>query len=365
MLALGLNDGYIQALTSRLELNQGEAVTMRASASAKSFQLDILELDALVKQEPRAWMPALQAELPAVMKQAVYSTKKFTTVGVGAQPAYPLHNSLTLQAGRFISEADERNRSHVAVLGAKTAESLFGTAQPLGKFIELGKARFRVVGVLSPTRAFGFAADREVIIPYATALEMDRQSIIASSRIAFQVLGSTPGGAAEVVVSIRARARRAMGAEMGIEVTTGTEILASARTLAKEQSLILSLIAILTVGVASLAIMNIYFVSVAQRTKEIGIRMAVGATRADVMLIVVRESVITAVLGAVLGIIVALLIGSSFARFIRSIPAPVYLPESFIYVSAGALVTAILVSLLPAYRASRCDPIVAINAVGV
>ena len=263
---------------------------------------------------------------------------------------------LTLAQGRFLAEGDWQRGASEAVIGAKVREELFGAQGALGQLIRVGDRRFRVVGVMASTgQGLGMNTDELVIVPVAQAQAMFNSNTLfrilveASSREAIESAKTQVGE----IIKLRHEG------EEDVTVITQDAVLATFDKLLGTLTLAVAGIAAISLAVAGILVMNVMLVSVTQRTAEIGLLKALGATGATIRNAFLAEAAMLSLTGAVLGY----LLGQAGAALIRQLyPVfPAYPPAWAVVAGlATALVTGILFGVLPARQAARLDPVQAL-----
>ncbi len=365
-LVFAMNHGYLLALTSKLGVTTGEIVTVALSAKNEpGNSARFADVHQAVLATPGALWPSVESGMSPAYQLARYQKRTFTGAIVATDVRYATHNKVAVRRGRFLSEADSARKAQVAVLGAKTASQLFQADDPVGKTIFLGSEQFKVIGVLETVAAVGYLGNRELIIPFPTAMQLDPKGAEASAKVVFQVREKSAAAIDATMNAVKARLQRAVGKPTKLRVGTAEATLLWARQQASSQSTVLSLVAFIIVIVAGIAIMNVYYVSVAQRTSEIGIRIAVGASRYQIGAMVLRDVAMTAVLGAFAGCALAYLAGALIPALTAMFASPVFIWQHGVMTGVGAIFIALLFTLFPAWNAARMDPIAAINSVGV
>ena len=288
---------------------------------------------------------------------------------VGVTPEYQSVRNFSMASGQFISEAHVNSRSTVAVLGSQVAEWLFGFRDPVGQTIRINGRQFTVVGVLESKGGTAFGSqDSIALVPVTTAyyrLESQRttQGGVSVSLISVQVGDREDMDQAMQDVATVLRLRHRITGEDDFTITNQQETLETLEETTDTFVVFLGAIASISLLVGGIGIMNIMLVSVTERTREIGVRKAMGARRRDVMLQFLMEATVLSLGGGIIG----LLSGVGVSRLIDRSGV---LGEDFTtLVSADIAVLALVVSaaiglffgIYPAMRAARLHPIEALR----
>jgi putative ABC transport system permease protein len=231
---------------------------------------------------------------------------------MGVEPGYLAIRNWDIALGSFFGEEDLRQRNRLAVLGSTTAVSLFGEGgDALGQQIRIGSEYFTVIGVLEKKGAGGFGNDQDDVImaPLDTAMYRLSNSRYINS-IAMSVVGKDYMEAAqrEAELILREAHKLPDQAAADFEIMNSAELIDMASETSRSLTTLLAAIAGVSLLVGGIGIMNIMLVSVTERTREIGIRMAVGARKRDVLLQFLSEAVILSLLGGFIGIAMAFLV---------------------------------------------------------
>jgi len=269
---------------------------------------------------------------------------------------------IELQKGRLINSDDMKNAAKVAMLGDTLAEDLFGKNDPVGKEIKIDNMRYSVVGVMARKRAFDNSNDRYMAIPITTQL----LRVSGNNRVEqITVRADTPAHVEEVAASIRnvIRARHEHYDEFRVE--TGESEIDQFNRIVTIMKMVAGGIAGISLIVGGIGIMNIMLVSVAERTREIGIRMALGATRRSILGQFILEAIALCLAGGALGVFLGLGIGAGISSYVKSLTHQPF--ESV--VTPGLMLFAVLYSaaiglffgVYPAWRASKLDPVEALR----
>jgi putative ABC transport system permease protein len=300
-------------------------------------------------------------EVRASTQIAAGNQNEFVQVfGVGAD--YVDIRSWPLASGANFTEADVRRASKVAILGQTTANTLFGESEPVGQILRVKNAPFIVVGILSPKgmNARGEDQDDIVLVPYTSAMKrLTGATTFRSLNIqaaSADAIGSVTNQIADL---LRQRHRIGLGRDDDFMLRTQQEISEAATATSKVMTVLLWVVACVSLLVGGIGIMNIMLVSVTERTREIGVRLAVGARGRDILLQFLIEAVTLTVLGGVIGI----LMGVAGSRVVSVTQGWVTLVslDSVVLAFGFSAVIGIFFGFYPARKASRLDPIEALR----
>ena len=281
--------------------------------------------------------------------------RRTTVYGVGADFLRVFRSSIRI--GRFLPADEAHSARALVVLGAKLRHELFGTANPLGAKINIGGLQFRVIGVMQPKGQFlGIDLDDTAFIPAARALEVYNRDGLMEIDVTFHEGAKTSQVAAAITEKLKLRHGRE-----DFTVTTQEDMLATLSNILDILTAAVGALGGISLLVGGIGIVTIMTISVAERTNEIGLLVALGAPRGTIMRLFLGESVVLSAAGGVIG----LALGAGIAQTARLlVPAlPVHTPWSF---AAGAILMAAVIGLLagvlPAKRAARLDAIEALRA---
>jgi putative ABC transport system permease protein len=264
---------------------------------------------------------------------------------------------LKMGLGRFLSKSDLERGTGEVVLGALIRQEIFGTENPLGKVVRVGDRRLRVVGVLSEGgRGMGMTTDELLIVPVATAQAMLNTNTLF--RILIEARGR--GQVNEVKARVLKMITQRHSGEEDVTVITQDAVLKTFDKILNVLTLGVAGIAGISLAVAGILVMNVMLVSVTQRTAEIGLLKALGATSAAVRQLFMVEAVLLSLSGAVVGLGLGYL-GAALLRYLY--PAfPAYPPLWAVLAGLGtALVSGLIFGVMPARRAAQLDPIQALS----
>ncbi|OGB28250.1 MAG: peptide ABC transporter permease [Burkholderiales bacterium RIFCSPLOWO2_12_FULL_61_40] len=274
----------------------------------------------------------------------------------GTTAQYTQLRNMAMAQGRFLAEGDWRRGAAEAVIGAKVREEMFGNTSALGQLVRIGDRRVRIVGVLAASgQGLGMNTDELVFVPVALAQAMFNSNTLF--RILIEAHGRDAIALAKVQVADILKLRH--DGEQDVTVITQDAVLATFDRLLGALTLGVAGIAAISLAVAGILVMNVMLVSVTQRTAEIGLLKALGATGGVIRLVFLVEAAMLSLAGALLGFV----LGQAGAALVRQLyPAfPAYPPDWAVLAGlATALVTGILFGVLPARRAARLDPVQAL-----
>ena len=297
-----------------------------------------------------------------VTAQVVYGNQNWSTSVQGAEVDWPLIRSWNLARGDFFSETDQRSAAKVCVLGATVADQLFGSEDPIGRIVRINKLPFRVTGVLDSKGGSVMGQDQDdvVVAPYQTVKKKLQRNqsvgIILASAASDRLVDQAQ---AEITALLRQRHRLGPGAEDDFMIRSQTEMLDQAAEQSRTMTILLWSIAGVSLLVGGIGIMNIMLVSVTERTREIGVRMAIGARGSDIRAQFLVEATVLALMGGALGIGLGVGIQRLVARFAGW---PVTLDPVAIGLAFGfSALVGIAFGFWPALKASRLDPIQALR----
>jgi putative ABC transport system permease protein len=343
----------------------GSNVLLVVPGAAKAQGRQIGEVQTLSVEDAEAITdrcPAVIRATPEVLgvAQVKYFSRNMQCTALGTTPHYTEIRSYRVRQGRFFNGSDVKSEAYVTVLGYKVARELFGEGSPLGWIVKVHGKPFTVIGVMEKKGTIGFTrVDDQVIVPITTAMKrlFGYRNI---QSISVQVKSTEDNEAARKQISnlLRGRHKITPGEKDDFVIVTQEEIQQGFNKVFYIMEIVFYGIAGISLVVGGIGIANIMLVSVTERTREIGVRMAVGARRLDILSQFLAESSLISLIGGSLGI----LLGHGFNQVLSKIASQQM--EIFeITMSASAILTALTVAfctgmvsgIYPAYKASRLD----------
>jgi putative ABC transport system permease protein len=288
---------------------------------------------------------------------AKYRNLHRNTPIIGVTPEFQEARNLRVEVGSFVTDADVEGERKVCVLGRRVVAELFGTSNPLGRMVTLNEARYRVVGIMEKKGvSLGIDLDDVVFIPVKSA-----QALFNTDRL-FEIIVST-ATAEEIERGTRIITQTLKKRHDGNEdftINSQAAMLSTFQTILKSMTFVLAGIASISLVVGGIGIMNIMLVSIKERTKEIGIRKAVGATRRDILSQFLTEAVALSSIGGIIGIIAGGGLAYSLNLLFPALPTSVSAWSVSLAFGFSALV-GVFFGVYPAKKAAALDPIEALR----
>jgi len=294
--------------------------------------------------------------------QAVYGNQNWSTGYRGVSPEYLAIRRWTVAKGASFTHQDVTLSANVCLLGRTTAEALFGGADPIGKKIRLGNQPFRVIGILAPKgeSATGQDQDDTILMPFTTTLHKLKGTSWLDDIVCSAVSAEAIGPAKEQIVRLlRQRHHLRPEAPADFNLRSPEEVLQAQQETSRTFTLLLASIASISLLVGGIGIMNIMFVTVTERTREIGVRRAVGATRRSVLSQFLLEAVLLCALSGALGVLLGVAASNVFSNvlgWVMIIP-----PRAILIAVVFSCLIGVGFGFYPARKASMLDPIDALR----
>ncbi|RPJ07604.1 MAG: FtsX-like permease family protein [Spirochaetaceae bacterium] len=330
-----------------------------SQGAASSNRLSLADMQKISKEG--SW---IQAVSPQVNTQAqiIYASYNWRTQVSGVSEEYQIVRNYTMQSGSFFTEADVKGSRTVAVLGQTVADELFPYTDPLNKQIRVNNVPFKVAGVLASKGSSGFGQDQDdlILVPYTTAMnKLTGSQSLRSILVSTTTEDMIEAQQTEITSILRSQHRLKESDADDFTIGTQTEITERASSIGDTMALLLGSIAAVSLLVGGIGIMNIMLVSVKERTKEIGLRMAVGAKGRNIMLQFLIEAFVLSMLGGLLGTIVSFMLAAVLNGFNIITVVIEWGIVALAFVFSGSV--GIFFGLYPAKKASELDPIEALR----
>jgi macrolide transport system ATP-binding/permease protein len=336
--------------TNTIEIFPGKDWGDEKAASIQT--LNKRDLDALLGQ------PYLEGASPQITSPGQLRYRNKTSSGsiVGVGSDFFRVKGMKLTSGRLFDERDIQNRAAMAVVDSKTIKSLLGEKDPVGQVVLVGTLPVRIIGVVEEETGFGRSGQSvNIWLPYSAVMSrLISQNHFSQLTIRVKD-GVQPALAEQAVIALLTQRH-------GVKdffTFSSDNIIKSVEKTTATMTLLVSAIAVISLIVGGVGVMNIMLVSVVERTREIGIRIAVGARQSDILQQFLIEAVMVSLLGGMLGVGVSLLIGLLFSLFVESIQMQFSLFSILMAFGCSSLI-GILFGYLPARNAARLDPVEAL-----
>ena len=295
--------------------------------------------------------------------QAIKGAMNWPTSIQGVSPEFLAIRKFSLQDGIMFSDEDVRASAKVCLLGQTVITNLFSTGEnPIGQIIRFNKIPLQVIGTLSPKgqNTFGQDQDDVIIAPYTTVQNRITASIYFQSINASASSESESQAAADEVTSILKETHKIRpGEENDFNVRTQADLINTLNSTSKMLTTLLTIIASISLLIGGIGIMNIMYVSVTERTKEIGLRMSIGARGVDILMQFLIEAVMISITGGIIGVILGIVASLIVASTLNW---PTLISQTAIVISfLVCVVTGVFFGYYPAQKASALDPIEALR----
>ena len=369
IMMISISEGNSASINQRLSTLNPLQLTIRpgSARSAGNVRQGGGTLQSLTQADADAiaQQPGVTAASPVINAngQIIFSNQNWQTSIQGVYPDYQQIGSWTMQEGSFISDSDEQSGKNVAVLGQTVVDNLFSAGiDPVGQQVRISNVPFTVVGTLASKGSTGFGANADdiVFIPLSTAMQRLNHSQYVNSIV---LTANNPANVNNVQNEVQQLLEQRHNITNSLlddfTIQNLSQVLSTVQSANQSLTILLVSVAAISLVVGGIGIMNIMLVSVTERTREIGIRIAVGARPRDVMTQFLIEALVLSILGGAIGVLLGpfgavLMSGTNGFPFVLD-------PLSILLAFGVAAMVGIIFGFYPAQRAARLDPIVALR----
>lgn len=353
IIAVGFAEGSTKSITSNIESIGTNMLTvnlMGRRTSDVTYDVVAEELDKIDEIENYA---------PVLNGNVYIKNSKNTSIStnyVGTSENYATVQDKTVQEGRFLTSFDIKGSLNVAVVGTYVANELFPDGDVVGSYVKFNNQNFKIVGILTQTEdGEEGTADDTIIIPYTVAQRISKAGAVST----IYVRAKDANNVDSLKENIENVLYKLYENEDYYRVTSQQAMLETLSSVTDTLSIVLAGIAAISLVVGGMGIMNIMIVSVTERTREIGIRKAIGARKINILIQFLIESLIITLLGGITGIIIGCL-GITIIGKLDLVPA-VYSIKWILISLIVSLLIGVVFGLFPAYKAAKMDPIKALR----
>ena len=369
IIMIAISEGNTASINQRLSTLNPLQLTVRSSSTSSGGvrggagtlqSLTQADADALGQlQNVTAVSPVLN-----VNGQIIFSNQNWQSSVQGVYPSYQSIGSWQVQEGNFFTQADEQSGTSVVVLGQTVVDNLFTPLglDPVGQQIRIGNGTYTVVGTLASKGSTGFGANADdvVFVPFSTAQQRLSGSQFVNSIVLTANNASNVNSVQTATQSLlEQRHNISNPSQDDFTIQNASQVLSTVQATAQSLTILLVGVAAVSLMVGGIGIMNIMLVSVTERTREIGIRIAVGAQQRDVLSQFLIEAFVLSTLGGIVGLLMGLI--GAFVIATRNNYPLVVDPLSILIAFGVAALVGIVFGFYPALRAARMDPIVALR----
>jgi putative ABC transport system permease protein len=350
---VSLATGTTQSITDRISSMGTNLLTVNIRGRGNVGSLTEVELNLWRENEGIKYLaPVLNANA-----EVKASTNSMNASLIGTSDDYLLMNSLALDYGRGLSDMDLQARTQVAVIGSEIAEELYGGDDPLGKTIKINSWNFKVIGVMeSVGSSFMGSNDTRVFVPFSTAQRLNQQARINTVNIGV----ASPELVSEVKAYLEAELLEKYGSSDYFSIFDQTELLSTLEETTAMLAVLVGCIAGISLLVGGIGIMNIMLVSVTERTREIGIRKAIGAKKRHILSQFLVESIVISCIGGLIGVGIGVAVTRVAGALVESLSGNVSFDVVAIAFGFSAAI-GIVFGVYPANKAANLNPIDALR----
>ena len=367
MLAIG--QGYKLSIEAQIASLGTNILMVRPEASSQgNVKMEAGSSQRLTSEDAEALLencPSILYMSPTVRTsgQIIFGGQNWRTSTYGVNPEYLMIRNMEIDMGESFTASDVKNAAKVCIIGKTVATNLFGEFEdPIGKTIRINKIPFKIIGTLKPKGENSFGQDQDdiVLAPFTTVqkrmLTINYVQMIYLSALSEDLI---PSASDEITAILKERHKLGASEEADFSIRTQTEISATFSSTSDIMTVLLATIASISLLVGGIGIMNIMLVSVTERTREIGIRMSVGARSRDVLWQFLIEALMISFIGGILGIIIGS-VASSLIANVMMWPVTITM-ESILLSFIFSSVIGIFFGWYPARKAAGLNPIDALR----
>lgn len=369
MLAVG--EGAKAKISKQVEsMGSNLLLVMSGSSTANGVRvgggsqptLTIGDAEAILKDCPSVLEVA---PIVSEVKQIVFSNQNWSTAVYGITPSYMRIKDWNVDAGRVITDEDVKNSTKVAFLGTTVVTNLFGDLDPVGQTIRIGGMPFKVAGILQGKGQSGMGQDQDdsILIPLTTAQKKlfgtQFPGVVKFIQVQAQSGDELPDAQDEIKALLEERHNIGKNKDDDFTIRNFTQMMETIKQVTNAMTILLGSIASVSLLVGGIGIMNIMLVSVTERTKEIGIRMAIGAKASDIRIQFLIEALLLSLAGGLAGVIIGIM-GAKAVQLFSDLSILIS-PFSIILSFGFSGLVGIAFGFYPAYKASLLNPIDALR----
>jgi putative ABC transport system permease protein len=286
---------------------------------------------------------------------AVYQTNLY-----GVEEAFAQTGQVDMDKGRFFSEFEDRHRAPVAVIGSDVVKALFGEEEPIGKYVNVDGEQVQVIGTLHrPTASFFDSSDNRVILPFFSMEKIyPNAKNVAMTVTAFDKM--LPQALDQIRMILRIQRRVATNKPEDFAMSTAEQMVEQFRQITSMTFLVMIVLSSIGLLVGGIGVMNIMLVSVTERTREIGVRKAIGARRSDIIVQFLLEAAVLTGLGGLMGLLFGWMISAASKLVFSSLPTTVPAWAAIAGIAVSVAV-GLFFGIWPASKAAKLDPVVALR----
>lgn len=351
----GIGNGATQMISDSISSMGTKLITVSINSRGSTRSVDFDDITEHIEDNPELFSgisPYISSGA-----QVKVGTENYMASLEGTDPNYESIKNVSISSGRFINDNDVEKRSKVAVVGMYVQTEMFGGANPVGQKIKLNGDNFTIIGVYEAVGStVSETTDGKITIPYTTAMRFIKNKNIST----YYIEGASEDIIETAVSDIETFLERKLGSDSGFNVSNIAEMLDTMNEMMGTMTTMLAGIAGISLVVGGIGVMNIMTVSVSERTREIGVRKAIGARTSDILLQFLIESVMLSAFGGVLGILLGFALGPPAEALLGM---DYVIKSSMVALSFGfSVAIGVFFGIAPAKKAAKLHPIEALRS---